>query len=104
MTDRELLEAAAREAGVKVDWRESVNCLCYSGSPYNDAWNPLTDDGDALRLVVALSITVVPDPIRRRVYAVGAGIGKYEEWGKNRAAATRRALVRAAAASGGRHD
>lgn len=57
-TDRELLEAAAKAAGIKVEWRKGVDCLCYSNSPYNEAWNPLADDGDALRLAVGLQMDV----------------------------------------------
>lgn len=44
MTDRELLELAARAGDIKrsIDWM---------GHPeYNPDWNPLRDDGDALRL------------------------------------------------------
>jgi len=54
MTDRELLELAAKAAGI--DWcayyRTKVdNCsLCLQ--PDGRVWNPLTDDGDALRLAV----------------------------------------------------
>lgn len=96
-TDRELMEAAAKAAGIKVGWRESVGCLCYSGSPYHVAWNPLTDDGDALRLAVALRLNVEagwvvwnpPDaPYRDFCEPNGGDIF----------AATRRAIVRAAAA------
>lgn len=48
MTDRELLELAARAAGW---WDAEFNC--YNGPVQ---WNPLTDPGDALRLAVALHI------------------------------------------------
>lgn len=47
MTDRELLEAAAKAAGPMF-----VNLLSH------DKWNPLADDGDALRLAVKLGIMV----------------------------------------------
>lgn len=99
MTDRELLEAAAKAAGIKVGWRESVGCLCYSGSPYHCAWNPLTDDGDALRLAVALRLNVEagwvvwnpPDGPHQDFREQGNGADIF--------AATRRAIVRAAAAA-----
>lgn len=94
--DRELLERAAKAAGIAVDWRKGVDCLCYSGSPYNEAWNPLEDDGDALRLAVALDFRVSPG------LAVTKSHGSFGEGSTAKAAdpdaATRRAIVRAAAA------
>jgi hypothetical protein len=54
MTDRELLELAAKAAGL--EWHD--------GSVWLDAdadyvpWNPLTDDGDALWLAVKLRISI----------------------------------------------
>ena len=112
-TDRELLEFAAKAAGIAVDWRKGVDCLCYSGSPYNEAWNPLEDDGDALRLAVSLGISITPYPIyrsdaRHAVVAKQRRSGDtlrelnptetLEPYGDNPCAATRRAIVRAAAA------
>ena len=96
MTDRELLDLAAKAAGIAVDWRKGVDCLCYSGSPYNEAWNPLEDDGDALRLAVTLDFRVSPG------LAVTKRNGSFGEGSTAKAAdpyaATRRAIVRAAAA------
>ena len=86
MTDKELLEKAAKAAGIP----ESNICL---------VWNPLTDDGDALRLAVKLGmlIDVVDD-------ASGANVINYkfcsEEHNNDPYAATRRAIVRAAAEIG----
>jgi len=95
-TDRELLEFAAKAAGIAVDWRKGVDCLCYSGSPYNEAWNPLEDDGDALRLAVTLDFRVSPG------LAVTKRNGSFGEGSTAKSAdpyaATRRAIVRAAAA------
>ena len=65
MTDRELLELAAKAAGVDAEWDdpdEADLCVRREGmflkgkrSPDNSKyWNPLTDDGDALRLAVKL--------------------------------------------------
>lgn len=96
MTDRELLEAAAKAAGIKVGWRDSVGCMCYSSSPYHVAWNPLTDDGDALRLAVALRLVV--DVGTEAAHAYCNGPGEVEPHGADPYAATRRAIVRAAAA------
>ena len=50
MTDRELLELAAKAAGY---WDAEFNC--YKGAAN---WNPLDDDGDALRLAVNLRLIV----------------------------------------------
>lgn len=85
MTDRELLELAAKAAGRPV-W----------------AWNPLDDDGDALRLAVKLWLTIQVDDEDRRTYVVGSTgrcIGT-EPHGDDLYAATRRAIVRAAAEIG----
>ena len=67
MTDRELLEQAAKAAGIAVVRARLHDPACQDflirGSvrnPYQDLgpWNPLADDGDALRLAVNLSITL----------------------------------------------
>lgn len=52
MTDRELLELAAKAAGMPWDrWVEDGDA----------SWNPLEDDGDALRLAVKLRIAIAFD-------------------------------------------
>ena len=119
-TDRELLELAAKAAGVRID-----------KSPYNGGghgntgfdvlgnavldwhngtkWNPLTDDGDALRLAVNLQLTVCNEHLSAGcVYCTAAfdwdGPKVDARWPQQQAvvegdyAATRRAIVRAAAA------
>lgn len=62
MTDRELLELAARAAGVDVDWNlgQPERVLeRWDGNPSSSTpWNPLTDDGDALRLAVKLEMNL----------------------------------------------
>ena len=54
-TDRELLELAAKAAGYEPQGMEDGKLYLFG---VQDGWNPLTDDGDALRLAVALKITV----------------------------------------------
>ena len=61
MTDRELLELAAKAA--KIDWIK--DCVWIENGFYSPlakheriSWNPLTDDGDALRLVVKLRLAI----------------------------------------------
>ena len=92
MTDRELLELAAKAAGYK---KRFVHYL---------GWNPLTDDGDALRLAVKLGIEIIPDLQVNEVltaFMVGSyGYNTAEEIGTDPLAATRRAIVRAAAEIG----
>jgi hypothetical protein len=69
------------------------------------AWNPLTDDGDALRLAVKLDLHVQCDFTEEesKVYVYGAflGNGIEEDPGElDKYGATRRAIVRAAAEIG----
>ena len=53
MNDRELLELAAKAAGYEV-WEHPEGSLCIA--PPMRRWNPITDDGDALRLAVKLRL------------------------------------------------
>jgi hypothetical protein len=94
MTDRELLEAAAKAAG---EWP--------SPEPFEhvlDRWNPLTDDGDALRLAVKLRLTI--NCSYDDVVMCGQEFTQKEVFlernGEDPLAATRRAIVRAAAELG----
>lgn len=62
MNDRELLEAAAKAAGLEFarwdDLRECMNHPFRSDVQDSHWWNPLTDDGDALRLAVMLRMLI----------------------------------------------
>jgi hypothetical protein len=105
--DRELLELAAKAAEVE-PWRydtrngnvwDAGNCL------WVRAWNPLTDDGDALRLAVKLGFEIVQFSTSVRVCPLVGGDDCHEGHGNDPYAATRRAIVRAAAEIGrGKHD
>lgn len=53
MTDRELLELAAKAAGLKLIPFEDAPLLDDESQAH---WNPANDDGDSRRLQVALSI------------------------------------------------
>ena len=92
MTDRELLEDAAKAAGVDV-FRYG-NELAYAG-PHGGfiVWNPLADDGDALRLAHTVPMIVTPGTARLLD-------GRLFGADNNDIAATRRAIVRAAAEIG----
>lgn len=95
-TDRELLELAAKAAG-EVLMYDTFGCSENPERVYN-YWNPLQDDGDALRLVVKLGFAV------RRISnkaMVSSSAGQFDEYcDRDSYAATRRAIVRAAAAIG----
>ena len=60
MTDRELLEAAARAAGMSkmLAWTPGATPWLRVDPDLSRPWNPLTDDGDALRLAVKLELVV----------------------------------------------
>jgi hypothetical protein len=100
MSDRELLEAAAKAAGVV--YRLHDERLFVDG-PFDSTgeWNPLTDDGCALRLAVKLGLQLDLRWQRNEVHVYGSerideGVGVRDD----PLAVTRRAIVRAAAAIG----
>jgi hypothetical protein len=100
MTDRELLEAAAKAAGYHLS---SVSEMIWSDTLGEFVlWNPLTDDGDALRLAVKLRLTV--NCSYDDVALCGQEFTQKEVFiernGEDPLAATRRAIVRAAAEIG----
>lgn len=95
-TDRELLELAAKAAGIEVDAVVNDGVPNRFGGGY---WNPLTDDGDALRLAVKLGILV--DVTAFSVTAIVNGaISAKEKHNGDPYSSTRRAITRAAAAIG----
>jgi hypothetical protein len=93
MTDRELLELAAKAAGLEV---VTPTMLKYG------QWNPLTDDGDALRLAVQLGLQIVHYSVTSKgPDRVNAGrSGSPIPYNADPHAATRRAITRAAAEIG----
>ena len=104
MTDRELLELAAKaHGGIMFDsWGVADVFICRDTL---NLWNPLTDDGDALRLAVKLGIGLDID-IYPGCNETEAWVGSYDNHrqychhGECPYAATRRAIVRAAASIG----
>jgi hypothetical protein len=102
MNDRELLEAAAKAAGLYYHGarvgRDYESCYVSMTGNTDDwfIWSPLTDYGDALRLAVKLGLVVdcsrpsAAPPFHRHD---GPLLGFSDPY-----AATRRAIVRAAAA------
>ena len=101
MTDRELLELAAKGAGIKsYRFGDAVY-------PHSHVWTPLTDDGDALLLAVRLNLTIkiMGDHVKVGWRGCGAQwIGEEAPLPSELPAATRRAIVRAAAEIGRKHD
>lgn len=84
MTDRELLELAAKANGYQVKgW---VNDRLVFFNPVTcsaeETWNPLDDDGDALRLAFSLGMVIHLDEVgsieavRRDIVLAAAKIGK----------------------------
>ena len=99
MTDRELLELAAKAAGI-FDLRFDAKGTAYRN--VHIEWHPLQSDGDALRLAVKLGITVYP-PETTEDHATATYLPNgwfHEPQGADPHAATRRAIVRAAAEIG----
>ena len=105
MSDRELLELAAKAAGIELVWHNFSNVpSLFKGLSSDEVWNPLTDDGDALRLAVKLNLAVVFHPVLNqalcRPYHTRDLDSESREDAEKHAdpyAATRRAIVRAAA-------
>jgi hypothetical protein len=76
-TDRELLELAAKAAGINARWYDTTDCMMRIGSGSGLArWDPLTDDGDALRLAVKLGISIECLQTDGVTTAVQANIGQ----------------------------
>ena len=109
MEDRELLELAAKAAGIKKDdssyngggfGNDGFDCVGNMVLDWhnNKHWNPLIDDCDALRLAVKLEIDVCFGA--NYVIARGSVQMPTVNNADNPYAATRRAIVRAAAEIG----
>ena len=112
-SDRELLALAAKAAGLQLcgySWigenedddecevLESAFVKLHPEQELAARWNPLTDDGDALRLAVKLhmQVSITTESCRAETLPVlGVRVNDKDEL-----AATRRAIVRAAAAIG----
>ncbi len=104
MTDRELLEAAAKAAGIELTGADRAAWL--NQSSYG--WNPRANSGDAFELAVVLNMPISYRRNQHGFFVVAEPPGPYlfetEEISNADAqaklAATRRAIVRAAAAIG----
>jgi hypothetical protein len=107
MTDLELLNAAAKAAGIATHgWRAHESKPGLYVLPITETgaylvWNPLIDDGDALRLAVKLNMRLCITG-EAGITDAASGGGRWvfggESHGSDPYAATRLAIVRAAAA------
>jgi len=111
MDDRKLLELAAKAAGIELQRSRLDDPMCKDFLLVRRAeddngvgWNPLDDDGDALRLAIDLQIQfgiVLEDS---RGWAESHAAYFEFQWDMHRQSeryeATRRAIVRAAAVIG----
>ena len=101
MTDKELLELAAKAAGYEYTTRADHDRLMVLGNDLlRRPWNPLTDDGDALRLAVKLKLEVEWWKTGVNVFHPVYAPMPIEHLEDDPYAATRRAIVRAAAEIG----
>lgn len=102
MTDRELLELAAKAAGYRINISNNGTLwISHNDGRSWDEWNPLTDDGDALRLAVKLSMRVDIELEQGITFVHTDRTTSQSECNSNDPyAATRRAIVRAAAEIG----
>ena len=108
MQDRELLELAAKAAGLNFHGHRADHGNCYVSTTgdIDDwfVWSPLTDDGDALRLAVRLELCIEFGSCEDDAPVVYCGRAMdRRDWPRypnfpDSGAATRRAIVRAAAA------
>jgi hypothetical protein len=97
MTDNELLKLAAKAAGDVTHeeiWKGKYSHFERKGY----GWNPLTYDGDALRLAVQLQMVVGIYPTKTNVTADGVFLEEFH--GDNPSSTTRRVIVMAAAEIG----
>lgn len=93
-TDRELIELAARAAGLTIMWSESFKRYeRFILEKYAGAWNPINDDGDAFRLAAHLEL--FGTPALSHYISVLSFIAGYDKY-----TLMRRAIVMAAARIG----
>lgn len=98
MTDKELLELAARAAGLEVWTDIDGNLYTCTQDLLEKPWNPLTDYGDAMRLAVDLKL--FPQMAIMGSLVGFDGMDIFEPFSPEPQAATRRAITRAAAEIG----
>lgn len=109
MTDREMVELAAKAAGLKIEFMHEMHPIAFLD--HDSDWprsmfNPLFDDGDAFRLSVRLKLSVLHDESLDGAPVVMVDENPYADHldeyvcAPCSLGATRRAIVRAAAEIG----
>lgn len=100
-----------RRSGANTESTPWALCILHSARKKNGvSWSPLTDDGDAMRLALALDFTIEVERFAVSVSALPTheqsdadergdllATEPWHENGPNKTASTRRAIVRAAA-------
>lgn len=111
-TDRELLELAAKAAGMSISDHIGMRYDYFADDSTGNEWNPLKDDGDALRLAVKLAESAPGTHFTLSISKIHDGRGFADAGffshinpteqvvGPDLATAARRAIVRAAAEIG----
>lgn len=100
MNEREMLEMAAKAAGM-IPQEFAGNDAFMDG--VLERWNPLAEDGDALRLAVAVGVNAIQCHCSVDAMHFDSCIVETEmftDHGNDKVAATRRAITRAAAQIG----
>lgn len=95
--DRELLELAAKAAGMTIVARREDGALGLD--EICSWWNPLADDGDALRLAVKLRISIAEygNCYARAYSPIIGGVGRFHQAENDLQEAVRYAIVKVAA-------
>ena len=100
MTDQELLESAAKAMGFiqHHSYSEKINALLWvSKSGFPSTWSPLTDDKDAFQLAVDMKMNLTLLGWRSEAQISDYPVVVEQVVNNDAYAATRRAIVRAAA-------
>lgn len=104
MNDKEMLELAAKAAGKNFVTDDNIGFAIVDEYGFPIPWDPLAEDGDALRLAVKLRLTVSWDRFDDSDYATATPPHTHQGYDciadQDPCAAARRAITRAAAEIG----
>jgi hypothetical protein len=104
VTNRELISEAAKAIGIELDWgipAKSSTPWMITGEGEDRGpscpWNPIEDDGDALRLAISLDMSITPNKPEQSTTVSCSGMQRRVFWSGGEMIATRLAIVRLAA-------
>lgn len=105
MSDKELLELAAKAAGITGEWCDCADCIAgiLTLGVDGGVWNPLTDNDDALRLAVKLGMRLSTHCNYKMACASDIHMrtpAQVVPWGGDQESAVRQSIVLLAAAIG----